>query len=41
MKIQRTHLGRTDAMKRPIRIKKAHNVVMGIKCYDKKKKKQI
>ena len=38
MKIQRTHLGRTDAMKRPIHIKKAHNVVIGIKCYEKKKK---
>ena len=36
MKIQRTHSGRTDAMKRPIHINKLYNVVIGIKCYEKK-----
>ena len=35
MKIQRTHSGRTDAMKQPIHINKVYNVVIGIRCYDK------
>ena len=39
MKIQRTHSGRTDAMKRPIHINKVYNVVIGIKCYEKSKYK--
>ena len=36
MKIQRTHSGRTDAMKRPIHINKVYNVVIETKCYEKK-----
>ena len=37
MKIQRIHLGRTDAMKRQIHINKVYNVITGIKCYEKNK----
>ena len=37
MKIQRTHSGRTDTMKRPIHINKIYNVVIEIKCYVKNK----
>ena len=39
MKIQRTHSGRTDVMKRPIHINKVYNAVIGIKCYEKNKYK--
>ena len=39
MKIQRTHSGRTHAMKRPIHINKVYNVVIGIKCCEKNKYK--
>ena len=39
MKIQRTHSGRTDTMKRPIHINKVYNVAIGIKCYEKNKYK--
>ena len=38
-KIQRTHSGRTDVMKRPIHINKVYNAVIGIKCYEKNKYK--
>ena len=41
MKIQRTHSGQTDAMKRPIHLNKVYNIVVGIKCYEKKNKYKL